>query len=186
MKNVAIWAVAMIVVASASAQVSPIQVSVQRTSSKKDTPGDVTHHAGVVYFTSNKIASSLALRITLQNPLTQPVEDIVVRWGIAKASVSATGHGAPVAYGREEKCSLKPKETKILETDAVGANTRESPISDHRSGEKIVGHGVQVLIAGKLVWEEFVPGTVKPSFENLRPMEDLDKKKKRDKPPKKN
>ncbi len=186
MKTLLIWAVAVVVVASASAQVSPIQVSVQRAASKKDNPGNVTHHGGMVYWSSSKIASSLALRITLQNPLTRPIDDIVVRWGIAKVTVSTEGHGAPAAYGREEKCSLGPKQNKVIETDVVEANSRESPISDHRSGEKILGHGVQVLIDGKVVWEEFVPGSVKSAFDNLRPMEDLDKKKKPPKPTKKN
>jgi ribulose 1,5-bisphosphate synthetase/thiazole synthase len=186
MKTMLMLAVALVIVASVGAQTCPVQVSVQHISKKKDTPGDVTHHGGMVYWTNNKIASSMALRITLQNPLVQPVDDIVVRWGIAKVSISTTGHGAPVAYGREEKCSLKPKETKILETDSVDARSSESPISDHRSGEKILGHGVQLLIAGKLAWEEYVPGTVKPAFDNLRPMEDLEKKTKPDKSKKKN
>jgi len=165
-------------VITASAQLCPVQVSVQRSSKKDSTPGSVTHHGNMVYFSSSKLSSSLSLRITLQNPLTGPVEELVVRWGIAKTRLGASGHGDIVSYGGEEKFSLRGKELKVIETESVEAGSRESLVSDRRSGEKIMGHGVQVLLGGKVVWEEFVPGSIKASFENLKPISELESKKK--------
>lgn len=178
MKRLMIMFAVLGMVISATAQMSPVQVSVQRVSKKDSTPGNVTHHGGMVYFSSSKLSAALSLRITLQNPLTGPVEDLVVRWGIAKTRLGASGHGDIVSYGGEEKCSLRSKELKVIETETVEADSRESLVSDRRSGEKIMGHGVQLLLGGKLVWEEFVPGSVKASFENLKPISELKSKKK--------
>ena len=153
------------------AQFSPVQVAVQRISKKKSAQGDVRPDGRVVWFSPNTLAASMSLRITLQNTSTSPIEDIVVRWGISKIRLSGTGHGADAVYGKEEKCSLKPKEIKVIETDVVEANSTESQLTDRRGGEKIHGHGVQVMLGGRVLWEEFVPATVKAAFANLRPLD---------------
>ncbi len=171
MKTLVIWVVVAGMALSASAQFSPVQVTVQRVSKKKSAQGDFTPSGRVILVAPNTVAASMSLRITLQNSSTSPIEDIVVRWGISKIRLSGTGHGADAVYGKEEKCSLKPKETKIIETDVVEANSAESQLTDRRSGEKIHGHGVQVMLGGRVLWEEFVPTTVKAAFANLRPLD---------------
>lgn len=169
---------------SANAQ-CPVQVTVQRITKKKSAQGEVTTQGNMQYFQYNTANSSLTLRITLQNTSIRPVEDVVVRWGVAKTRLTGTGHAGDVAYGKEEKCSLKPKEVKVIETETVQAKKQESQISERQFGEKIHGHGVQVMIGGRPVWEEFVPGTIKKSFENLRPIEDQEKDQGQDNQPKK-
>lgn len=170
---------------SANAQ-CPLQVTVQRIAKRKSAQGEVTTRGNMQYFQYNTQNSALTLRITLQNISIRPVEDVVVKWGVAKTRLTGSGHAGDVAYGKEEKCSLKPKEVKVIETETVQARKQESQIDDRQFGEKIRGHGVQVLIEGKPVWEEFVPGTVKKSFENLRPIEDQEKEESQEKQPKKN
>lgn len=165
---------------------SPVQVTVQRISKKKSAQGDVKQRGNTVWYWPNTANASLTLRITLQNISIRPIEDVVVRWGVAKTRLTGTGHAGDVAYGKDEKCSLKPKEVKVIETETVQAKKQESQLDDRQFGEKIRGHGVQVLIEGKPVWEEFVPGTVKKSFENLRPIEDQEKEESQEKQPKKN
>ncbi len=156
-------------VLSASAQFAPVQVTVQPLSRKKTAQGDVSTSGRTTYYSPNTVASSMGLRITVQNTTTAPIEDVIVRWGISKVRVSAAAHGADVVYGKDEKCSLKPKETKVFETEIIEASSSESQLTDRRSGEKIHGRGVQILVGGRVVWEEFVPTTVKAAFANIRP-----------------
>ncbi|MCX6898222.1 MAG: hypothetical protein NT105_05935 [Verrucomicrobia bacterium] len=169
---------------SASAQ-SPVQVTVQRVSKRKSAQGDIRSVGNTTYYSYNTANASLTLRITIQNISARPIEDMVVRWGVAKMRLSGTSHTADVAYGKEEKCSLKSKESKVIETETVEASRSESQLTDNKRGEKIRGHGVQVLIGGRVMWEEFVPPTVKKSFENLRPVGDQEKEEDQEKPTKK-
>ncbi|MFA6563333.1 MAG: hypothetical protein WCV00_15595 [Verrucomicrobiia bacterium] len=169
---------------SVSAQ-SPVQVTVQRISKRKTAQGDVRQQGNIIYYSPNTANASLTLRITVQNISARPLEDVVVRWGVAKMRLSGTSHTADVAYGKDEKCSLNPKEIKVIETETVEASRSESQLSDMKRGEKIRGHGVQVLIGGKVMCEEFVPPTIKKSFENLRPVGDQEKEEDQEKQPKK-
>lgn len=168
----------------ASAQ-SPVQVTVQRISKKKSAQGDVRQEGNIIWFSNNTANASLTLRITIQNISSRPIENAVIRWGVAKVRLSGTAHTGDVAYGKEEKCSLNPKEIKVIETETVEAQKRESQLSDRQFGEKIRGHGVQVLIGGRLVCEEFVPPNIKKSFDNLRPIDDQEKEEKPENQPKK-
>ncbi len=174
MKKLLILMVAAGVVLSANAQ-SPVHVTVQRISKKKSEQGEVRRGSKVRIFPHNTADASVTLRITIQNTSGRPVEDMVVRWGVAKVRLHRGGQTGDVAYGRDEKCSLKPGEIKVIETETVEASSSESQLTDFRKGEKIHGHGVQLLVGGKVVWEEFVPLTVKKSFENLKPLNDQEK-----------
>ncbi|MBI5822278.1 MAG: hypothetical protein HZA88_25155 [Verrucomicrobia bacterium] len=174
MKKLLMLMVAAGVVLSASAQ-SPVQVTVQRTSKKKSEQGEVRRGSRTRIFPHNTADASMTLRITLQNISGRSIEDMVVRWGIAKVRLRRGGQTGDVAYGRDEKCSLKSNEIKVIETETVEASSSESQLTDFKKGEKIHGHGVQLLIGGKVLWEEFVPPTVKKSFENLRPLSDQEK-----------
>lgn len=184
MKKLLVLMVVMGITVSASAQ-SPVQVTVQRITKKKSAQGAVTQRGNITYYDFNTANSSMALRIALQNISIRPIEDVTVKWGIVKMRLSGSNHAGDVAYGKEEKCSLKPKEAKVMETETVQAMKQESQISDTQHGEKIRGHGVQVLMGGKVVWEEFVPPNVKKAFENLRPLEDMEKKEEPENQPKK-
>ena len=184
MKRLLILLVVAGMVISANAQ-SPVQVTVQRITKKKSAQGDVHTEHGVQHFQLNTESLSLTLRITLQNTSIRPIEDVVVRWGVAKMQLRGTTHTGDVAYGREEKCSLKPKEIKVIETETVEAQKKESQISERMFGEKIHGHGVQVMIGGRLVSEEFVPPNVRKAFENLKPLSDQDKEQEPGRPKKK-
>jgi len=151
------------------AQFSPVQVTVQRVTKKKSKQGDVRPGGGVLWFSPNELFASLSLRITLRNTSAKPVDGVVVKWGIAKQRMGGTSSGGGMAvYGAEQTCSLNPLETKVIETDTVEASGQESQLTDSRYGEKIYGHGVQVLIGGKVMNEEFVPPAVKKGFESLR------------------
>ncbi|MBI5686355.1 MAG: hypothetical protein HZC54_14875 [Verrucomicrobia bacterium] len=154
---------------SAGAQ-SPVQVAVQRLAKKKFVQGDVRTVGNTTWYSSNQADASLTLRITVRNISISPIDGAVVRWGVAKTRLAGNSRAGDMAYGREEKCSLKPLGTQIIETETVEAARRESQLSQQAFGEKIRGHGVQVLIGGRVVWEEFVPATVRKSFENLRPV----------------
>jgi hypothetical protein len=151
------------------AQFSPVQVTVQRVTKKKSKQGKVEDRGSTIAFYPNDLFASLSLRITLRNSTAKPVEGVVVKWGIAKTRMSGESRGGGMAvYGAEQSCSLNPLETKVIETDAVEATGQEMQLSDRRYGEKIYGHGVQVLIGGKVMNEEFVPPGVKKGFENIR------------------
>ena len=149
-----------------------LDVKVERVSKKKYSQGEVVGTGqGRHTFYPNTGTASLTLRITLHNTSTSALNDLVVRWGIVKQQYDGRSKTADVAYGREEKCSLKPQETRIIETETVGATREETQLSQRVFGEKLHGHGVQVLLGGRVLWEEFVPGTVKPAFDNMRPLE---------------
>ncbi|MCX7827023.1 MAG: hypothetical protein N2689_15950 [Verrucomicrobiae bacterium] len=76
----------------------------------------------------------------------------------------------PTAFGEEQTLDLKPLETKVIETASVEAlGQRWNYLSPE--GEKIVGHGVQVLVIGKVVAEEYVPPTYKKCFEKIKPVQ---------------
>lgn len=169
---------------SASAQ-SPVQVTVQRVTKKKSAQGAVNQRGNTIYFDYNTASASMGLRITIQNTSIRPVEGVTVKWGIVKARLTGDGRAGDMAYGKEEKCSLNPKETKVIETETVGAQKQEDQLSDRQFGEKIRGHGVQVVIGGRVVWEEFVPPNVKKAFENLRPLDDQEKRPEPENQPKK-
>lgn len=185
MKRLLILMVVVGIAVSASAQ-SPVQVTVQRITKKNSEQGQVKRVGRARVFQKNTESESLTLRVTLQNITSSSIENVVVRWGVVKNDISGTSHSSGVAYGREERCSLKPRETKVIETESVKAERKESQrFADRIFGEKIYGHGVQVLIRGGLVWKEYLPAAVEKTFENLKPLSEQDKESNREETPKK-
>ncbi|MBI5686180.1 MAG: hypothetical protein HZC54_13995 [Verrucomicrobia bacterium] len=154
----------------ACAQFSPVQVTVQRVSKKKNAGEKVTSSGNTITIYAGDYSERLALRITLRNTRPQPIEGIVVKWGVAKSRLDMQGsiRGGEAVYGGEQAFSLGPLETKVFESDAVEAGGKSFNSGEGR-GTKIRGHGVQLSIGGKVMWEEFVPATVKRNFDNRRP-----------------
>lgn len=146
-----------------------IQLTVQAVSHRKGVGGGYT-------YTSTQ--SSRALEITLKNTTSKPVTGVTVRWGIVK---TRSGHynyrdsdrnWHERAFGGEEKLDLKPLEQKIIETAEVGAFHEDSHSRGTFFGEKITGHGAQVLVGDKVIVESFVPPTIKSLFDKISPVED--------------
>jgi hypothetical protein len=162
-----VWVVVCGTALPVSAQFSPVQLTVQRIT-KKTSTGDT--YAGTLWYPGD-YSANMALRITVKNTTPQLVNGLTIRWGIVKSQVSVYRQGNDVAYGGEQTLDLKTIESKTVETDVVGATGKRFSDGDTR-GEKIRGHGVQVLRDGKVIAEEFVPPTVKKAFENLRPVAD--------------
>ncbi len=156
-----LWAA---MVLPAAAQIMPLQLEVKPLIMKKDV--SVTFANGASY------VQSRSLKITVRNTAPRPVTGVTVRWGIVKQHQSARANSknpGTEAYGAEEKFDLKPLEIKILETATVDAEGHRynyvSPL-----GDKIIGHGVQVMLDGKVVLEEIVPPTVKETLTKLHPV----------------
>lgn len=140
--------------------VCPVQlVEVRPTIKKKDVSPGFGNRAGY--------QQSRALTILIRNTSKQPVVGIVVRWGIVRADLS---EGKQIAYGTEETLDLKPLETKTIETATINASGQRYNFSAQR-GQKIMGHGAQVLMGGRIVAEVFAPPSVKPSFAKLTPVD---------------
>lgn len=162
MKRWTIFAAILGFVLSAAAQFSPVQMEVRPLISKKDT--------SVGYSNQATFTHTRALRITLKNTSPQPVSGITVRWGVVKIGQDTYRPMPPTAFGEEQTVDLKGLESKVIETAAVQASGRRwnylAP-----EGEKIVGHGVQVLVGGKVVAEEFTPPSYKKCFEKIKPVQ---------------
>ena len=170
MKKLMVVLLVGILAAPVWAQFSPVQITVQRVSKKKDAGETATGiGGGWVMIRPGDYSASMALRITIRNTGQQPVNGAIVRWGIIKSQVVGFGRGGNAAYGAEETIDLKGLESKLIETPTITASGQQFGDGEAR-GEKIRGHGVQVLLAGKVVAEEFSPVTAKKSFENLRPV----------------
>lgn len=159
----------------------PLQLDVKQLSRKRASGG------GNYY---SNVQSGRALQITIKNTSPKPVSGITVRWGIVKTRsriIDSNRGWRERAFGAEEKLDLKPLEQKIIETAEVGAAREESHYDGWMYGEKIIGHGVQVLINGIQVAENVVPPSpaIKKSLEKLYPIEEEEeggrkKKKKSD------
>ena len=170
MKRWTIWMTLFGFLLSASAQMSPVQVTVQRVSKKKsDGESSTGIGGGWILIKPGDYSGILSLRITVRNASSQPLSGVAVKWGIAKARVSRLNRGNDVVYGAEETMDLKPLESKVVETATVEASGKSYNDGD-AMGEKLRGHGVQILVGGKVVWEEFSPISVKKGFENVRPV----------------
>lgn len=115
-----------------------------------------------------------SLSISVRNLTPHNLPEVVVRWGVVKASLgtgtTASTRPSITAYGKEETIGIKPLETRVIQTPAVQAGGQQW---NYRSaeGEKIMGHGVQAIVGGRVLAEEFMPPTIKSSFENLKPIE---------------
>ncbi|MCX6908671.1 MAG: hypothetical protein NTY01_11585 [Verrucomicrobia bacterium] len=140
--------------------ICPVQlVEVRPTIKKKDVSPGFGNRAAY--------QQSRALAILIRNTSKQPVTGIVVRWGIVRADLS---EGKQIAYGTEETLDLKPLETKTIETATINASGHRYNFSAQR-GQKIMGHGAQVLMGGRVVAEVFAPPSVKSAFEKLTPVD---------------
>lgn len=165
-------------VLSVSAQmVVPVQLDVKPVSRKRASGGG--------FYYSN-VQTGRALQITIQNTSPKPVTGVTVRWGIVKTrsrvySSDSQRNWRERAFGAEEKLDLKPREQKIIETAEVGAAREESHVDGWMYGEKIIGHGVQVLIDDKVVAETYVPGSpaIKKSLERIYPVEEEEEGRKK-------
>lgn len=153
------------------AQMVPLQLDVKPVTRKR------ASGSGAYY---SNIQSGRALQITIQNTSPKPITGVTVRWGIVKTqsrvyfSSDSQRNWRERAFGAEEKLDLKPREQKVIETAEIGAAHEESHISGSIYGEKIIGHGVQVLIDDKVVVESYVPASpaIKKAMEKLYPVED--------------
>ncbi|MFA5190113.1 MAG: hypothetical protein WC740_05275 [Verrucomicrobiia bacterium] len=135
---------------------SPVKLVEVKANSKKK---DFSSGAGNVA----NYAQSRALTITIRNGSQQPVPGVMVRWGVVKTDFRTN---KTATYGKEENMDLRPLETRTLETPSVTATGKQWNYKANE-GEKLLGHGVQVLIGDKVVAEEFSPPSVKPYFSNL-------------------
>ncbi|MBI5685353.1 MAG: hypothetical protein HZC54_09735 [Verrucomicrobia bacterium] len=165
-----------------AAQMVPVQLDVKPVSRKRGTGG------GVYY---SNVQTGRALQITIQNTSPKPVTGVTVRWGVVKTrsrvySSDSQRNWRERAFGAEEKLDLKPREQKVIETAEVAAAREESHFDGWMYGEKIIGHGVQVLINDKVVLENFVPPSpaIKKALEKLYPIEEEEEgsRKKKSKP----
>ncbi|MFA6563619.1 MAG: hypothetical protein WCV00_17065 [Verrucomicrobiia bacterium] len=152
------------------AQMVPLQLDVKPISRKRGT-GSGSYYSNV--------QTGRALQITIQNTSPKPVTGVTVRWGVVKTrsrvySSDSQRNWRERAFGAEEKLDLKPREQKTIETAEVGAAREESHFDGWMYGEKIIGHGVQVLINDKVVVESYVPPSpaVKKALEKLYPIEE--------------
>jgi hypothetical protein len=161
----------------AAAQMVPLTLDVKPVTRKR------ASGSGAYY---SNIQSGRALQITIQNTSPKPVADVMVRWGIVKTQSriyysDSQRNWRERAFGAEEKLDLKPREQKVIETAEVGAAHEESHISGSIYGEKIIGHGVQVLIGDKVVAESYVPASpaIKKAMEKLYSIEEQERGSKR-------
>ncbi|MBM3888932.1 MAG: hypothetical protein FJ388_07365 [Verrucomicrobia bacterium] len=142
--------------------VAPVQLIVQPQTKKRGAGG------GWYWSNSN---DSRTLHIIVKNLSAQPISELTVRWGIVKTRIGGSTRGPrQAAYGDEQKLDLKPTEQKEFDTPSLDVYHHDWVDTGTVHGEKITGHGAQVLIGGKVVAEQFVPPGVKPLFEKLRPM----------------
>jgi len=151
------------------AQFSPLQLKVERITKKTDTGERHEASGSITFIYAGDYSANMALRITVRNTTTKPFDGLTLRWGIVKSNVSGFRQGGDSAYGAEQTLDLKPTESKIIETDVVTASGKRFADGDAR-GERIRGHGVQILRDGKVIVEEFVPPTGKKAFESLKPV----------------
>ncbi|MBI5395674.1 MAG: hypothetical protein HZA91_10295 [Verrucomicrobia bacterium] len=146
-----------------SSLASPVQVTVQPLNTKKGSGG---------YYSQNVVAGR-ALRITIQNLTPQQINGLTLRWAVVKSHM---GSGSDAyrerAFGAEQQVDLKSLETKVIETDAVGASRYEWYDGGYKHGDVINGHGAQVLRDGKIIAEQLNPPTLKKAFEEIRPIKD--------------
>ncbi|MCX6899825.1 MAG: protein kinase [Verrucomicrobia bacterium] len=110
------------------------------------------------------VTETRTLTITVRNNSPQPVAGVVVRWGVVRNDI---GKSQNTTFGQEETVDLKPLEMKTIETQAVTATGRLSKYQTE-DGEKILGHGVQLLVGDNVIAEEFSPPSMKPLFGNLK------------------
>lgn len=164
-----VWLVVCGTALPAFAQFSPLQITVQRITKKTDTGERHEAQGSATIIYAGDYSANMALRITVRNTTTKPFDGLTLRWGIVKSQVIGFRQGGDVAYGGEQPLDLKPTEVKVIETDVVSASGKRFADGDAR-GERLRGHGVQILRDGKVIAEEFVPPTTKKAFEALKPV----------------
>ncbi|MBI5686689.1 MAG: hypothetical protein HZC54_16610 [Verrucomicrobia bacterium] len=141
-------------------QVLPAQLHLEvKASTKKREVAASGNLAGYV--------QSRSLNIVVRNAAPYVMSGVTVRWGVVKTQLR--GGPRATAYGAEQLLDFQPLETKTITTPFVEAAGRRW-INTILEGEKLDGHGAQLLVAGKVVAEEFSPPSVKPAFENLKPL----------------
>lgn len=149
---------------TAAAQLSPIQLRVEQ-SSKSDTIG-------------YKSVQSRSLTIHLANSSAQPA-DVKVKWAVLGRDLKSKDI---VTIGQGDlTATVAAKGAAKLQTPAANAASEEARIGSKGKsddiGTRIVGHGVQVWQAEKLVAEMYEPASLKDSFGKAPVAEPLDKQK---------
>ena len=147
----------------AHGQISPVQLIVQPQTKKRGAG------SGWYWRDSN---DSRTLHIIVKNLSAQPINELTVRWGIVKMRIGSSNTRGPreAAYGAEEKFDLKPTTQKEIDTPYLDVHHHDWHASGTYYGEKITGHGAQVLLQGKVIAEQFTPPGIKPLFDKLKPM----------------
>lgn len=139
------------VLATASAQVSPIRLRVEQQS-KSNTA-------------SYKSIQSRSLTVHLTNSAPQPA-DVIVKWAVLGRDIKSKDI-VTVEQG-EMKSSMKASGGEKLQTPVAQAAAEEARIGSKGKsddiGTKIIGHGVQVFQGDKLVAEFYEPASIKASF----------------------
>ncbi|MCX7826668.1 MAG: hypothetical protein N2689_14085, partial [Verrucomicrobiae bacterium] len=157
-------------VAPVCAQFSPVQATVQRITKKKFAGETSASYGYMTVIYAGDYSERLGLRITLRNTKAQPLDGVAVKWGVARSQLDMQGSSRAGirVYGGEQTFSFAPQETKVFETDIVEAGGKAFNSGEGR-GTKIRGHGVQISVGGKVVWEEFIPPSVKQHFDSIQP-----------------
>lgn len=152
-------------ISTAGAQVSPVRLRVEQ-SSKSDT-------------TSYKNVQTRSLSIFLANSSAQPAE-VKVKWAIFGRDIKSK-EIVTVAQG-ETNASIKASGSEKVQTDAAHAVSEEARTGSKGKSEavgcRMVGHGVQVWQADRLVAEFYDPLSLKESFGKAPPAQLPEKKKK--------
>lgn len=132
---------------------------------------------------------SRALHITVFNYGSKPINGITLRWGVIKNRTANTGSSSSttgnltvtsyyfskspaVAYGATESFDLDRSQTKVIDTppiEASGAYWTTTP-NVSKTGEKILGHGAQILLEGKVMIDQVTPASYRPLFDDLQPL----------------
>jgi hypothetical protein len=146
---------------------------------------------------------SRSLAVTVRSTTGVPLNDVKIRWAVIKeaygldipektkkrpgqtANTKVQSKGQPQAYGAEKTVNLAPLQPCSFESEMVtcfeGRFHRDPPMP----GDSIIGHGVQVLFAGKVIAESYTDPRHKELFEKIQSPEaglpDALKKKKKKK-----
>lgn len=137
----------------------------------------------------DNLLHSRSLAVTVRSTTGTPLNDVKVRWAVVKeaydldvpektrkrpgqtSNAKVRSKGPPQAYGAEKTVNLAPLQALSFETDMVtsyeGRFHRDPPMP----GDSIVGHGVQVIVGGRIVAESYADPRHKELLEKIQPPE---------------
>lgn len=138
----------------------------------------------------DNLIHSRSLAITVRNMAGAAISDVRVRWAVVKeaydldipektrknpgqtSNVKVRSKGPPQAYGAEKTLSLMPLQSQFWETEPIQSFEGRYHKDPPYPGDSIIGHGVQVLVGGKLVAESYTDARHKALFEKISPVAD--------------